>query len=340
MPPDPLRTDPPVPTGLILAIYAAALGFIAAATLVFLNITGARPGAGGVGSPCAFTEQCPLGQACVEGTCRLESALPECSEGDACDGHCACADPRLCDREAVCRTPTIPSPECSDPAIAELLQKIARFHAGCAAKSGGGNMTSCPASDVRQFVIEQAQFDEILQRFPGATLLLFPNGQPALPELRGEQSAGTTWPDEQTRAHYLERLRLVEPRLREANRILLIGRASGGNTATNFAYAQERVRVARNLLRDLYDPAPEERRALEERFMSFALGPEPELSAQFFAEHQYSRFVAASAEAQRLLAQALTQLRSGKPRNAAKVQREINRSVMIVPVPCDMPTTP
>lgn len=320
---------------LVYALFLTMTAFVGLALYVGFSFIGPRlhaAPAGPKGCREDLAGQCGEGELCREGLCIPDPKARDCADGDPC-GECTCIYPMSCGDEQVCRArPTAPR-GCS-PKAAEFVQEMLAYQVQCVASAGGQELSNCPTTNVKDFLLSHEKFDALLQEFPIGLVFLFPNGQPGLAGLDAE-ARPEAWPDEATRQFYRAAIDEQARGLMAARHVVIVGRASKGNTAASFAYAQARVRFARNALLDALTANPVERGELSKKFIEFALGAERPLSLEFFLLNQQP-VVSWNRDSRRELSRVLEALRANAAPNKADrraVEEMINRSVAILAIP-------
>jgi hypothetical protein len=197
-----------------------------------------------------------LANSCDEGTyCRDGACIPvpdePCEEGDPCSDACSCQAPSSCGADQICRAPAVtPSPVCTE-SMMTFVQELVQHQKNCEAVAGAP-LSSCAPQNVANFLLAHDQFDVLLKDFGSSLVLMFPNGRPTLVD--GER-ADDTWKDPSTQSRYLDLVKAQEDALRNAKHIIIVGRATRSNVEMDYAYAQARVRFARETLLDALDGA-------------------------------------------------------------------------------------
>lgn len=350
-PPSGLPPAPPVQvtaadrtvTALVFGIFVTMTGFVALSLYIAVNFLAPRlapPPPGPRDCRDDLANQCPEGEVCRDGVCEPDPRAVDCQEGAPCSA-CTCIYPMTCGDDQICRSRPPPARTCS-PRAATFVQEMLAYQAQCV-HAAGGDLSSCPTTNVKDFLLSHEKFDALLQEFPQGLVFLFPNGQPAIGSETGE--IRQTWPDEPTRRFYAAAIAEKSKQLLDAQHIVIVGRASKGNTASSFAYAQARVRFARNALLDALTRTPVERGELSKKLIEFALGAERPLTLEFFLLNQLP-VISWNADSRRQLSQVLESVRNNvappaKERRA--VEDLINRSVAVFAIPRDCtqpPATP
>ena len=320
---------------LVYALFLTMTAFVGLALYVGFSFIAPRlhaAPAGPKGCREDLAGQCGEGEVCSEGLCVPDPKARDCADGDPC-GECTCIYPMSCGDEQVCRARPAAPRACS-PKAAEFVHEMLAYQVQCVASAGGQELSNCPTTNVKDFLLSHEKFDALLQEFPIGLVFLFPNGQPGLAGLDAE-ARPEAWPDETTRQFYRAAIDEQARGLLAAKHVVIVGRASKGNTAASFAYAQARVRFARNALLDALTSNPVERGELAKKFIEFALGAERPLSLEFFLLNQQP-VVSWNNDSRRELSRVLEALRANAAPNKTDrraVEEMINRSVAILAIP-------
>ena len=320
---------------LVYALFLTMTAFVGLALYVGFSFIAPRlhaAPAGPKGCREDLAGQCGEGEVCSEGLCVADPKARDCADGDPC-GECTCIYPMSCGDEQVCRARPAAARACS-PKAAEFVQEMLAYQVQCVTSAGGQELSNCPTTNVKDFLLSHEKFDALLQEFPNGLVFLFPNGQPGLAGLDAE-ARPEVWPDEATRQFYRAAIDEQARGLLAAKHVVIVGRASKGNTAASFAYAQARVRFARNALLDALTSNPVERGELAKKFIEFALGAERPLSLEFFLLNQQP-VVSWNNDSRRELSRVLEALRANAAPNKTDrraVEEMINRSVAILAIP-------
>ncbi|WAS93586.1 hypothetical protein [Nannocystis punicea] len=321
-------------TALVYGLFFAMSAFIALSLYIGANFLAPRvqaPGGPTRGCRDDLADQCAEGEVCEDSVCVPDPRAIDCPEGAPC-GACTCIYPMTCGDEQVCRSRPPPPRTCS-PRAAEFVEEMLAYQVQCVANAGGQELSSCPTTNVKDFLLSHEKFDALLQEFPNGLVFLFPNGQPVVAGLESE--AQQNWPDEATRRFYSAAIADKARSLLAAQHVVIVGRASKGNTATSFAYAQARVRFARNAVLDALTRTPVERGELSKKLIEFALGAERPLTLEFFLLNQLP-VVSWNADSRRQLSRVLESARNNVPpgkTDRKAVEDLINRSVAVFAIP-------
>lgn len=332
---------------LVIAVFVTMTAFVSLTAYIGFRFLSPRlAGPAGAGAAVArgggstreaacredLAGQCPEGQLCVEGACVPDAAAAACEDGAPCN-TCTCIYPMTCGDDAICHAGPVKAAKCT-PRAAEFVREMLAYQVQCIAHAGGVELTNCPATNVRDFLLSHEKFDALLQEFHPSGVFLFPEGRPDIASL-GLQYEGPSWPDEPTRAHYRAALSKQAPALVAAKHVVIVARASKGNTAMSFAYAQARLRFARSVLLDVIAASPGDRSGVAGRFIEFAIGAERPLNLEFFLLNQQPALLW-NDRAAREFSQMLEGVRNNQPLTRDRRQAAedlINRSVAIFAVP-------
>lgn len=322
-------------TAILFAVFLTMTAFVSLAVYIGFHFVAPRLGGGATGRPQACREdlagQCGEGEMCVEGECVPDASAAACAEGAAC-AACTCIYPMTCGEDEVCRARE-QTTTCS-PGAAEFVREMLAYQVQCVSHAGGVELSNCPTNNVKDFLLSHEKFDALLQEFSTSLVFLFPEGRPEIATL-GAQYGGPTWPDEPTRAYYRAAVAGKLPALAAAKHVVIVGRASKGNTAMSFAFAQARIRFARNTLLDSLAASPLERGEIAKKFIEFALGAERPLNLEFFLLGQQPAILwndAASRDLSRVFADMRANNVVSRERRRA-AEELINRSVAIFAIP-------
>lgn len=334
-----LRDVPPAPpvgvtaadrgaTIIVYAIFFTMTAFVALALYAGMSFLAPRlqPAQGPKACREDLAGQCPEGEVCRDGVCEADPKARDCAEDEPC-GACTCIYPMTCGDDQVCRPPAVEARSCS-PKAAEFVQQMLAYQVQCVEKTGGQELSNCPTNNVKDFLLAHEQFDALLQEFPQGLVFLFPNGQPGLADLEARPDA---WPDATTQQFYSSAIGEQAKTLLGAKHIVIVGRASKGNTAASFAYAQARVRFARNALINALAKVQTDRSELSKKFIEFALGAERPMTLEFFLLNQLP-VISWNADSRRELSRVLEAMRNNTAPNKNErkaIEDMINRSVAI-----------
>lgn len=297
---------------------------------------------------------CPDGSYCNVNVCEPIPQVPVCLRDQGCRDRCVCAQGKVChhntcvDPKDIVRKPRI----CEEDkqlaaAVRTLAQKCAtrKRDVGDIASSG-----ACSTKDWEELAMEDERFDLLLAAFPNRFAVHFPNGEPKPPQ-RGRKTSGKTWPDQETRGHYLAQLRQFRDVLLASRQIFVIGRPSPDASAkSNHDISVQRLSFVISLIESvLWEGVPETERAKVRRpVWSFVLP-----KANFIDPAQYRQTYIASAgevaaprlnsmitwdsESHATIEAGLTDTALLEAKAGRKWQElfgMLNRVVLIVPIPC------
>lgn len=283
-----------------------------------------------------------VANSCEEGTyCRQGECIPAlneaCNEGDPCSDVCSCQAPSSCGADQICRAPgSTPPPKCTEEMktfVAELLEHQKRCET-----MAGGPLSSCAPQNVQNFLLAHDKFDVLLNDFGSNLVFMFPSGRPTLDD--GE-SRGDPWNDPNTESRYLKLAEGQGDALRRAKHIIIVGRATRNNRAMDFAYAQARVRFARDTLLDAIAGAKDDgkttaRTEMSAKFIEFALGSDRQLQLEFYRSNLRVPTAWWDDDASRELTTALMKLERNMPvslKERGEAEKRINRSVAVFAIP-------
>lgn len=274
---------------------------------------------------------CDEDESCVRGQCQRPpptlQPLP-CQEGDLCDGECACDGLFACDpatRRCAPRQEDVCSPE-----ITRLLTDLRRFEKERCQGVGSG-ATTCTPRDLQNFFIEHEKFDELLLGLQHGATVHFDKNQPGSDGLPAQQAA-----------YYERAFHGMRERLKQARHILVIGRASDDNPrnrALNYALAQLRITEVQQWLAQLED-TPSGQDAMRDKLITLAIGTSNPLDPARLAGRPYHTFIAWRDQSSQELRAWIRGLDGLDAETARTLKRRLNQSVLVVPVPCDIPEAP
>lgn len=273
---------------------------------------------------------CAEGQVCRYNRCVDDHyvAPSTCQAGDACGpGVCECGAGLTCS-DAVCAAPPTEVDVCEKPAVKSALAKLI---AQCA-----GDIDACPASDLRKYAIESAEFDKLLAEFPGTVTLHFNSGAPPI------DAGAAAWPPKPVHEHYLAELKPTLPHLAKARHIFIISRSSAfGDPRRNDKYAQARSMRTKELIIEALgrDPATtiQTRDGMRAKFADFLLGRNKPVDVGLFRSRYANRAVTWSDNSERMLRDLIARPELSAE-DAKWLDRVMNQVVFVVPVPCDLGT--
>lgn len=324
-------------TGLIYGLYATMVVFVGLS--LYLVVKFFLPPPQPESAPVCredLANSCEEGKYCRQGTC-IPVPNQACNLGDPCSDECSCLAPSSCGADQICRAPeSTTAPACTEEMktfVVDLLE-----HQKNCQKIAGGTLSSCAPQNVQSFVLAHDQFDLLLKDFGSSLVFMFPNGRPTIED--GER-ADDSWNDLATRDRYLDLAKQHSDALRRAEHIIIVGRATHSNAAMDYAYAQSRVRFARETLLDAVAGTKEggkgaERTAMSAKFIEFALGSDRQLQLEFYRSNLRVPTAWCNDDASRELSAALVKLESNIPISSKErgvAEKDINRSVAIFAIP-------
>lgn len=324
-----------------MILSALATGLTVLALYLGSELAGGRPPApdGRSCTPGTESEVCEEDESCVDHQCQRSPlplpALP-CQEGDPC-GECTCDGPSSCDpadNRCHARRPEVCSPE-----VVRLLTDLRRFEQEKCQGVGTGAAT-CAPKDLRNFFIEHQQFNELLLELKNGATVLFDRSQPVA-GLPGAQAA-----------YYEAEFASLADRLKQARHILIIGRASqdranhlqannprANNQSYDYVLAQARITEVQQWISQLERTA-QGQDEMRKKFITLAIGTASPLEAARLTDRPRHNFIAWRAQATLEVRSALHDLANLDAERARQLQLRLNRSVFIVPVPCEIPEAP
>lgn len=287
-------------------------------------------GLGAVPGPqCSEDLQCGEGDVCMSGRCVAPPlAGPQiCQEGDPC-AECECGEGFRCDAEDRC-TPAAPD-VCSEE-VKRLIAEIRSFeHDRCA--KVGTDATQCDPKELDKFVLAHDKLSELLLGLPSTITVHFdqnqPNAEDGLPRA--------------AEAHYTEHFARLGDRLREAKLVLIFGRSSRDRATTasrviaNNNLAQNRMQQVAQWVVEL-GASPQDRDAMTRKLVRLSLGERQPLTRALLAANPRHQFVAwKKGREAMLVAEVRGEVEVDATREAL-LERALNQSVLVVPVPCEIP---
>jgi hypothetical protein len=313
-----------------MLLSALATGLFALAIALGFELAAAPASEQAACTTATEERDCGPDATCVRGRCKplppIMGVLP-CQEGDPCDGSCTCEGAFSCDEQRRCTA--APEDSCSDD-VAALLADLHRFEQS-QCKRVGEDASQCPPKALDQFFISHRQFDAVLLGLRHTVTVHFDSRQ-----------SGVKLPAGQLRA-YQEQFAALAERMRKAEQILVIARASEDGRddqraqSLNYVIAQNRLdAVARWVVAQESTPAA--RDAMARKLIRLAIGTSQPLRAELLARNPEHHFVTWSKRQGDRLRAAVLQHKSLPPDDAAGVHRLLNQSVLLVPIPCKLPT--
>ncbi len=280
------------------------------------------------------TRDCGPEESCVRGRCKplppLLDILP-CQEGDACDGRCTCEGAFSCDPGQRCTA--TPENSCG-PEITALLADLQRFERS-QCKKIGEDASQCPPKALDQFFISHRQFDAVLLGLRHTTTIHFDS-----------RRSGTDLPGRQQQ-EYQAQFAALAARLRDAKEVLIIARASQDGRDDlrtqniNYLVAQNRLDAVAGWV-VAQEPTPEAQNVMARKLIRLAIGTSHPLRAEILARNREHHYVTWSKRQSDHLRDAINhhQTLDPDPDAAANLHRVLNQSVLLVPIPCELPAEP
>lgn len=277
-------------------------------------------------------EDCALDELCMRGRCVAAPPQGEplpCQEGDSCD-TCACGEPLRCDPET--RRCAAPEPPACTPEVAALVRSIREFERERCTKVGG-KITECDPKQLTEFFLSHQQFNELLLRLDHTISVHFDTGQPDALTGLSPRSARS----------YADQFGQVADRLRDAGAVLVLGRASKDRGRSLHAQVasnnlvQNRMSYVASWIVELAD-TPLARDVQAKKLVQLAVGDhQPLTAAQLAAKLPLHRIVAARPQKVDLIRTGLRSHAELDDRGARELERMLNQSVLVIPVPasCD-----
>lgn len=311
---------------LHMLLSTLAIGLMGLALFLGWELTHQQDGQ--VGRSCTEENEvdtCEDDESCVDGVCKYapERQPQRCQEGDPCDA-CACEGSFACDA-GVCRPLAVD--QCSTGLLA-VLRETRQFEREQCRGADGKKATTCEAKDLARFFLEHRKFNTLLMELKHRATIHFDNGQP------GEDGLPPA-----IEAHYAGAVASMKQRLLEARHILVIGRAStdgGRYQSLNYTLAQMRMVEVQRWVTALAD-TPQGRDELEKKMITLAIGTASPLDPELLAKDEFHHFITASERSTRRLQDEVLRHASLTSRQRLSLSRRINQSVLVVPVPCEIP---
>ncbi|MBL9104747.1 MAG: hypothetical protein JNL82_27635 [Myxococcales bacterium] len=280
-------------------------------------------------------EDCAADELCIRGRCVAVPPPPEplpCQEGDPCDA-CACGEPLRCDPDT--RRCSAPDPPACSPEVGALVRSIREFERERCTRVGG-KITECDPKKLTEFFVTHQQFNELLLRLDHTISVHFDTGQP-------DALAGLS---PRAARFYAEQFAQVADRLKDAGTILVLGRASKDRSRSLHAQVasnnlvQNRMSYVAGWLVELAD-TPLARDAQAKKLVQLAVGDHQPLTAdQLAAELPLHRIVAARPQKIDVIRGGLLHHTALDERAARDLERMLNQSVLVIPVPASCEQAP
>ncbi len=316
-------------------VMTALLGL--ASTLV-LDLRDARQQ--GPTSECTLDNEleiCGPEQECVGGRCRplppIVTTVLSCQDGERC-GDCTCMAPFSCDADDRCRVPRADS--CS-PEATELFTRLRDFERTQCEKNANNNAVSCSPAALSAFFLSVPQFNTILLNMKQTISIHF-DGRRTADHLSDAQQQA-----------YRDQFEPLADRLRQAEAILLVARASRENREddrtdiANRIAAQARLAAVQYWL-GMLEPTPSGQDAMNRKLIRLAIGTESPLRPEVIENNPEHHIISWTRQKTEQLRSQLKNHRELSPTAASELLRTLNQSVLVVPIPCKLPppqpTTP
>jgi len=277
-------------------------------------------------NPTTESEVCEEDESCVNNQCqRPPTPLPAlpCQEGELC-GECACEGEFSCDptsNRCHARQEEVCSPE-----VVRLLTDLRRFEQEKCQGVGTGAAT-CAPKDLRNFFIEHQQFNELILGLKNGATVLFDKNQP-IAEMPGAQAS-----------YYAQEFASLGDRLKQARHILIIGRASQdrhSNQSFDYVLAQARITEVQQWITQI-ERTPQGQDDMRKKFITLAIGTSNPLEAARLTNSPQHNFIAWRAQATHSVRASLRELADLDAEKLRTLRLWLNRSVFIVPIPCEIP---
>lgn len=338
-PAPPLRPDPPIPEDarrtvrfqMLLTLLATLLFGLA----IVLGFELADAGSTRAQPACTVdteSRDCGPEETCVRGHCKplppIFSVLP-CQEGDACDGRCSCEGAFSCDARQRCSA--APETTCA-PDVAALLGDLQRFEKS-QCKKVGEDASQCPPRALDQFFIDHRQFDAVLLGLRHTTTVHFDS-----------RRSGGDLPARQQQA-YQQQFSALADRLRSAEAVLIIARASQDarddlrSQSVNYLVAQNRLDAVAGWI-VAQEPTPGAQDLMARKLIRLAIGTSHPLRAELLARNPEHHVITWSRRQSDHLRDQIQRNKLLDPDAATGLHRLLNQSVLVVPIPCTLPTPP
>lgn len=323
-------------TRVLIALTAAVWAMVLLVAYGAVSPPGAPAGEDGV-QACdprrPDEEQCPEGHWCVHGSCTPHEEPPVAQRGEQCR-DCPCDVGLQCGADLRCRPrgePEAPAPTCGDPAVEAAVSRLTqaclerRTSVQDHAEGGGG----CSADEWRALLADDEEMNALLAAFPDRLAVYFPSGEP-----RARQA----WPGSSTRAHVVGELARHAKALREAKMLFVIGRSSpDGNPVDDHALALRRINAVERLIDQALGRDKPTERGEGPMLIGWGAPSERPITLEAFVRNYAGKqtpIASTRAESERLAA-AFATVRAGESVPARRsLEREVNRVVLVIPVPC------
>ena len=312
---------------MLLALIATAL--FGLALVLGLELAAEPPRAAPICTPDTEERDCGPEAECIGGRCRPLRPLPEilaCQEGDPCDGGCTCTGAFSCDPDQRC---SARREDMCGPEVAALLADLQRFERS-QCKKVGEDASQCSPRALAEFFISHQQFDGVLLGLRQTMTVHFES-----------RRYGQDLPAKQQR-FYQSRFERLADRFRQAKGILIIARASQDGTedlraqSLNYLVAQARLDAAARWIVAL-EPSPAGQEAMARKLTRLAIGTSHPLRAEVLARNPEHHYIAWSDPQEALLRYQVQHAAELDPQVLARMDRLLNQSVLIAPIPCALP---
>ncbi|HEY0137044.1 MAG TPA: hypothetical protein VGB85_23335 [Nannocystis sp.] len=325
-------TPRPRPPGLREARLQAAISVLATGMLgLGLYLGNALTQAPTTRQCTAETEDvdCDEGELCISGRCRAPRAsgpLP-CQEGDPC-ADCMCGEGYQCDAEQRCMP--VKEDLCA-PEVATLIRDIRRFEQD-RCQAVGTDATQCDPKELDRFVIEHDKLNDLLLQLQHTLTVHFDQNEPSA-------ERGLPRPAQR---YYGERFARLGDRLRSAKQILILGRSSRDRSSSisrviaNNNLAQNRMQHVAQWIVDLA-ATPRDRDAMAKKLIRLSLGDRQPLTREQLAKNPMHQYIAWKKGREDLLVSQVRGAEALDDSQREQVSRTLNQSVLVIPVPCEIP---
>ncbi|MBA3545699.1 MAG: hypothetical protein H0T76_04380, partial [Nannocystis sp.] len=315
---------------MLLALIATSL--FGLALILGLELATEAPRATPLCTPDTEDRDCGPEEECIGGRCRPLRPLPEvlaCQEGDPCDGACTCTGAFSCDADQRC---SARREDMCGPEVATLLADLQGFERSQCNKVGE-DASQCSPRALAEFFISHQQFDGVLLGLRQTMTVHFDS----------RRSGQDLTPRQQR--FYQARFERLADRFRQAKSVLIVARASQDGRedlraqSLNYLVAQARLdAVARWIV--ALEPSPAGQEAMAKKLTRLAIGTSHPLRAEVLARNPEHHYVAWVESQEALLRYQVQHVGELDPQALARMDRILNQSVLIAPIPCELPTMP
>lgn len=321
-----------------ITIVAVVIVSLLAVWLVLPKVEPAGPPE--IEAECGPLRACPEERmSCYLGDCypipdgNEKKVLAKCEIGAACPNtECACRAPLKCNLEAG---------RCEAPddicLLSDVQQAVDRLYAQCAGRKTGADVETCPPGELKDYVMNDPAFDDLIRSFPGVFTVHFDYAQP--PEDRGSQQ--TRWLG-QFEPYYATQFEGHRPALDEAKVTFIVGRASWGKRAStrektiNQRYALRRASVTQAMIKKIYDKAGldgDKFVAASAIFSVIDPGRAHEIGT-FLERYSANRIITWDKQAFERIQRATQEQHEASAEDYQWAQNTLNQVVVVVPIPC------